>query len=107
MRSASPARAATGWSTARAAHSWRYSQEPSDHSTVDLDGCAVDVRSGVGQEKRADASKFVRTAVAAERHRGQRPPLLLLERHAGFLRVDLVEVLQAIGGDAAGNQRVH
>src|SRR5947207_686689 len=88
---------------------WRSatSQQSLDQSAVDLHRRAGDVGRRAGKQKGADAAEVVRRAVASERDRRRGARLLILKRDAGLLRVDLVELPQAVGGDPARDERVH
>src|SRR5437867_9411455 len=82
-------------------------QQPFDEAAVYLHRRAGDVGRRVGKQKRADAAEVLRRAVASERDRRRGARLLIRKRDAGLLRVDLVELAQAIGGDPARDERVH
>src|ERR1700686_1110068 len=85
----------------------RMSQKPFDEAAVDLHRGAGDVRSGFREQKSADAAEFVRRPVTPHRDRSGGLLLLIFDGDSRLLRVDLVEVAQAIRGDAARHQCVH
>src|SRR5262245_46952516 len=106
MRSWWHARAAMRLLTWRGERCGRDSKETFDHAAVHLDRSAGHIGGGVRQQEGANTAELRRVAVTSERHGPLRTLLLFLERDAGFLRVDLVELLKTVGRDAAGNERV-
>ena len=76
-------------------------------AAIHLHGCAGEIRSGVGKKERGDARELSGFAVAAEGDGRCNAALMLFDRDARFLAIELVELLQAVGGNPARKDLIY